>query len=64
MPFPEKFEKLLYQDAEAHEKWEALSPGLKQSVLHYISGGKQVQTRIQRSIDMAERMKKDLLRWR
>lgn len=59
MPFPEEFEEVLDQDFEAQEKWEALTPGLKRSVLHYISSGKHVDTRIQRSIYMAEKMKRD-----
>ncbi len=62
MPFPIEFEEVLRQDIEADEKWQALSPGMKRSLLHYISSDKTVNTRIQRSIYMAEKLKTDIVK--
>lgn len=60
MPFPVEFEEVLNQDPEALQKWEELTPGRRRSVLHYISGGKAIDTRINRSLLMAERLKEGL----
>jgi hypothetical protein len=57
LDIPEEFEELLQQDPEVKAIFETLTIGYRRSILHYISGAKGVDTRIKRSLELAERMR-------
>lgn len=61
MAFPEEFEELLAQDLEAKTAFEKLTPGRQRGVLHYVASGKSIDTRIKRSIEIAEKAKTERL---
>jgi hypothetical protein len=52
---PEEMEALLEQDEDGRKIWEALNPGMKRSLLHYVNSAKSVDVRIKRSIHILKR---------
>ncbi len=52
---PEEMEALLEQDEDGRKIWEALNPGMKRSLLHYVNSAKSVDVRIKRSILILKR---------
>lgn len=54
---PEEMEAALDQDEEAMEIFETFTPGVKRSILHYINSAKRVDTRINRALQLCEKMK-------
>lgn len=52
---PEEMEVLLEQDEDGRKIWEALNPGMKRSLLHYVNSAKSVDVRIKRSILILKR---------
>ena len=57
MPMPEEFQEVLNQDEEGRQLFEQLKPGLQRSFLYYINTAKMVDTRINRSLQLIERLK-------
>lgn len=54
---PEEFEAVLDQDEAAASRFDAMTPGMKRSLVHYIASAKRTETRIKRSFQMAERLR-------
>lgn len=54
---PEELDAVLEQDPEGKEKFLQLLPGKQRNIIYYIMTGKLVETRIQRSLSMIERVK-------
>lgn len=54
---PEEFQEVLYQDPEAEEKFNSFTPGKQRSLAYYVSSAKQIDTRIKRALDLAEKIK-------
>jgi hypothetical protein len=52
---PEEMEALLEQDEDGRKTWEALNPGMKRSLLHYVNSAKSIDVRIKRSILILKR---------
>ena len=52
---PEEMEALIEQDEDGRETWEALNPGMKRSLLHYVNSAKSIDIRIKRSILILKR---------
>ncbi|MEQ9262472.1 MAG: YdeI/OmpD-associated family protein [Owenweeksia sp.] len=57
MPMPEEFEEVLNQDEEGRQLFEKLKPGMKRSFLYFINSAKTVDTRINRSFQLVEKLK-------
>lgn len=57
MKVPAEFLEVLRQDNEGRKRFDALSPGKKRTMLFYISGTKNVDLRIERSLRMLENLK-------
>ncbi|KAA8483113.1 uncharacterized protein DUF1905 [Arcticibacter tournemirensis] len=57
LELPEEFVEVLNQDEYASQCFEALLPGLKRSLLYYIRSAKSTDTRIKRSLQIAEKAK-------
>ena len=57
LPMPEEFREVLDQDAVAKEYFDALTAGKKRSLIHIISGVKNVDKRIERALMIVERLK-------
>lgn len=57
-PMPEELAELLEIDEEGNRLFHQLKPGVQRGILHYINSGKTIQTRIDRSIRMIDRLKK------
>jgi len=55
---PEEWQEYLEQDEEAKTVWDTLTPGLQRSLTYYISTAKHIDTRINRSIALGEKLKK------
>jgi len=58
---PEEFEIVLEQDEEAARKYYALTPGKQRSLAYYASSAKQINTRIKRAIELANKLKNNSL---
>lgn len=54
---PEEMEAALDQDDEAREVFEGFTPGVKRSIMHYVNSAKRVDTRINRALQLCEKMK-------
>jgi hypothetical protein len=61
MPFPEELQEVLAQDEEGNQKFLALKPGLRRSLLYHISSAKTIDTRIKRSLDIVHKLKTNSL---
>ncbi|TNE78834.1 MAG: hypothetical protein EP332_13070 [Bacteroidetes bacterium] len=53
----EEFEEVMAQDPEAKDAFDALTPGKRRGLLHHISSAKSSQVRINRALNIAERVK-------
>lgn len=54
---PEVLQAVLDQDAVAMREWKKISQGLQRGIIHYIMSVKNIDSRIQRSLEMMERAK-------
>ncbi len=52
---PEEMQELLLQDDIGRDNWEALNPGHKRSLLHYVCSTKNPELRIKRSLIILQR---------
>jgi hypothetical protein len=52
---PEEMQVLLDQDDEGRRVWEATTPGMKRSLLHYVNSAKSTDVRIKRAILILQR---------
>ena len=52
---PEEMQGLLDQDDDGRKIWEATSPGMKRSLLHYVNSAKSSDVRIKRAILILQR---------
>lgn len=52
---PEEMQVLLEQDDDGRRVWEATSPGMKRSLLHYVNSAKSTDVRIKRAILILQR---------
>lgn len=59
---PEELQAVLSQDADALHAWEKLTLGYQRSLIHYITSVKNVDSRIQRALELTARAKAGLLR--
>lgn len=57
LELPEEFSEVLAQDEFAFEAFNALTDGGKRGYIYYIRQGKSIETRIKRSLDIAEKLK-------
>ena len=53
----EEFEEVLKTDIIAEERFNALTPGKQRSLIHYISKAKNIDTRINRALKIADNLK-------
>jgi hypothetical protein len=58
---PEELEAVLAQDDAAKEAWDKLTLGYRRGLIHYVTSVKNVDSRINRSIDLLNRAKAGLL---
>ncbi len=61
MPFPEELLEVFHQMPEAEKVFLDLTDGLQRSFLYYIHTAKTVETRIQRSLRMAENFENGII---
>jgi hypothetical protein len=54
---PEEFLIVLEQDPAAKKKWDAMTVGARRSYSIYLNSAKREETRIKRSLQLAEKMK-------
>lgn len=54
---PEELEAVLAQDEEARKVWDEFTPGMQRSLIIYITSVKNVDSRIKRSLELAEKAK-------
>ena len=57
MPFPEELQEVLAQDDIAQSYFEALTAGKKRSLMHLVNNVKNVDTRIERALMIAQRLR-------
>ena len=57
MPFPEELQEVLAQDDIAQSYFEALTAGKKRSLFHLVNSVKNVDTRIERALMIAQRLR-------
>jgi hypothetical protein len=58
---PEELLEVLLQDEFGNQVFEALLPGRKRGLIYYIRTGKSVDTRIKRSLEIIEKLKREAL---
>jgi hypothetical protein len=58
---PEELEAVLAQDDLGREAWEKLTTGYKRSLIHYITSVKNVDSRINRSMELLDKAKAKML---
>lgn len=58
---PEELEEYLLQDDEFAASFNALTPGMRRSLAYYVTSAKKVDTRINRCIELAHKMKHNQL---
>lgn len=56
-PVPEEFEELMLQDPEVKAMFDKITPGNRRGWLYYIASAKSVDTRIKRSLEIAEKLR-------
>jgi len=61
LEIPEEFLITLEQDEEAEKIFNGFTVGLKRGLMHYVSSAKQIDTRIKRSLELAEKIKMGML---
>lgn len=54
---PEAFREVLAQDPEAARRFEAFTPGLQRSLVHYVASAKRVDTQIRRALELAGKIR-------
>lgn len=57
MPFAEELKEVFALDPDAARSFEEMTKGRQRGVLHYVDSGKSSETRIKRSLEMAEKLK-------
>lgn len=57
MPVPEELQELLEQDPEGDDRFRALTPGKQRNIIHYVSGVKSSQLRIDRALKLIGNLK-------
>ena len=57
LDIPAELEAVLAQDDEARTAWEKLTTGYQRSLIHYVTSVKNVDSRINRAIDLLTRAK-------
>ena len=57
LDIPEEFAEVLAQDEFAYEAYTALNDGGKRGYIYYVRQGKSIETRIKRSLEIAEKLK-------
>ena len=57
---PEEFAAVLESDPEAFERFEALSNGKKRSLIYFIIRIKNVQTRVDKALNISENLKRGI----
>lgn len=57
LELPEELEAVLAQDAQGKKYWDAITTGLKRSLIHYITSVKNVDTRIKRALFLVDKVK-------
>lgn len=57
LEIPEEFAAALDLDDDANAIYQAMTTGLKRSLLHYVNSAKSSETRIKRSLELMEKMK-------
>lgn len=58
---PEELEAVLEQDDLARQTWDGLTRGYQRSLIHYVTSVKNVDSRINRAIELMNRAKAGLL---
>lgn len=58
---PEELEEYLLQDEEFASQFNALTPGMRRSLAYYVTTAKKVDTRINRCLELAHKMKHNQL---
>ena len=48
---------VLAEDAAAKRRWDEITIGKRRSIVHYINGAKKSETRLKRSLELAEKMR-------
>ena len=61
LDIPEELEAVLEQDELARKAWDGLTRGYQRSLIHYVISVKNVDSRINRAIDLMNRAKAGLL---
>jgi len=56
-PMPEELQEVLDTDPEGFQRFEALSPGKQRSIIFRVAAGKSIDTRINRSLKVMEKLK-------
>jgi hypothetical protein len=54
---PEEMLAVLAQDDEGSKKWKQLTPGLQRSLCHYVTGVKNIDSRIKRALFLINKVK-------
>lgn len=57
----EEFEIALEQDAEAGERYYAMTPGRRRSLNYYVASAKRPETRIKRALEVAHKLRTNTL---
>ncbi len=57
VPLPEELHEVLDQDEAAANRFHALTPGRRRSLVHYVSSAKGVDTRINRALELARKLR-------
>ncbi len=59
LPMPEELSEVLEQDTSAKGYFDALTAGKKRSLIHIVSGVKNIDKRIERAMMIAEKLKEN-----
>ncbi len=54
---PMEFEIALEQDVDAKARWDTFTRGKQRSLVHFVSSAKRSDTRIKRSLELAEKIR-------
>lgn len=58
---PEEMFEVLEQDPQASEMFYAFTPGIQRSLCHYVISAKNIDTKIKRALELAEKIKSESL---
>ncbi|OJJ17689.1 hypothetical protein BKI52_27900 [marine bacterium AO1-C] len=56
-PMPEELQEVLDTDPEGFQRFQALTPGKQRSIIFKVASGKTIDTRINRSLRVMEKLK-------